>query len=342
MNCHLISAILCLINIALLSCVCGKAIQESLQSEELNKTQSKGYKWVSLKSGDILPENIVLIQHSGNRYVGRARHFDEILPAEITADGSAFISSCHKEIQKDQFEILTTSDGCEWKSYNSYGDLEETILRVGNAWNGEPIYIAKAIKGKLLKIQKENMSLVEANASEGRRKKKLDVVNAILFLIKKFEKTFSGYTGKEENNKEQPDTESLEESNDADKAFLLSILPDFKNLDDDEKLEFRLHTLQFFKNIRNGNKQQLVEPHPQPYFGMQSPNHPMLSQYFLNYHSQQSMFPSGNIPSYAGNQHPLFTPTAQDQSYLFGRQEPIFCDSLSKPKHLDDYLLDLK
>lgn len=36
---------------------------------------------------------------------------------------------------------------------------------------------------------------------------------------------------------------------DADKAFLLSLLPDYKKLNDDEKIDFRLHTLQFFRNL---------------------------------------------------------------------------------------------
>ncbi|XP_055859326.1 uncharacterized protein LOC129921499 [Episyrphus balteatus] len=102
-----------------------------------------GYKWVALKTGDKLPENIVSIQRSKAKYVGRARHFDEVLPAEITANGSSFISSCHKEIAKDYFEILTTSDECEWKQYSNskYEEIDETVVRVGTAWNGEPIYI---------------------------------------------------------------------------------------------------------------------------------------------------------------------------------------------------------
>lgn len=37
---------------------------------------------------------------------------------------------------------------------------------------------------------------------------------------------------------------------DADKAFLLSLLPDYKKLNDDEKIDFRLHTLHFFRNLR--------------------------------------------------------------------------------------------
>lgn len=37
---------------------------------------------------------------------------------------------------------------------------------------------------------------------------------------------------------------------DADKAFLLSLLPDYKKLSGDEKIDFRLHTLQFFRNLR--------------------------------------------------------------------------------------------
>lgn len=40
---------------------------------------------------------------------------------------------------------------------------------------------------------------------------------------------------------------------DADKSFLLSLLPDYKKLNDDKKMDFRLLTLQFFKN-RQQNK----------------------------------------------------------------------------------------
>lgn len=37
---------------------------------------------------------------------------------------------------------------------------------------------------------------------------------------------------------------------DADKAFLMSLLPDYRKLNDDEKLDFKFTTLQFFRNIR--------------------------------------------------------------------------------------------
>ncbi|XP_055858249.1 uncharacterized protein LOC129920704 [Episyrphus balteatus] len=141
--CHFIYSIFCLINIRLLSGVCGKAIQEDLKSEELNKTHF-GYKWVPLKTGDKLPENIIFIPRSMDRYIGRARHFDEILPAEITSDGLGYISSCHIEIQKDQFEILTTTGGCKWNLYDFYEGFKDTILRVGTARNGEPIYIGRS------------------------------------------------------------------------------------------------------------------------------------------------------------------------------------------------------
>ncbi|KAG5871770.1 hypothetical protein JTB14_023454 [Gonioctena quinquepunctata] len=40
-------------------------------------------------------------------------------------------------------------------------------------------------------------------------------------------------------------------ADDSDKAFMLSILPDVKKLDDDEKLDFRYHVWQFFHDRRN-------------------------------------------------------------------------------------------
>lgn len=38
---------------------------------------------------------------------------------------------------------------------------------------------------------------------------------------------------------------------DPDTHFLLSLLPDYKKLNDTQKLEFRINTLQFFKNINS-------------------------------------------------------------------------------------------
>lgn len=102
-------------------------------------------KWVPLKFGDKLPHKNILVDISddylvSDAFVGRARHFDEILPAKIFANGTALISCCNKQIFKDHFEILTTLDGCEWKPYSDY-NIDETAIRVGTNWNKEPIYV---------------------------------------------------------------------------------------------------------------------------------------------------------------------------------------------------------
>lgn len=43
--------------------------------------------------------------------------------------------------------------------------------------------------------------------------------------------------------------ESHQESTDPDKSFLLSLLPDYKKLTYEQKIDFRIYALQFFKNI---------------------------------------------------------------------------------------------
>jgi len=51
--------------------------------------------------------------------------------------------------------------------------------------------------------------------------------------------------------------DSLNNENDIDpdKAFLLSVLPDYKNLDQAKKIDFRLYILNFFKN-QNSSTQE--------------------------------------------------------------------------------------
>ncbi|KAL5245989.1 hypothetical protein ACI65C_013397 [Semiaphis heraclei] len=44
-------------------------------------------------------------------------------------------------------------------------------------------------------------------------------------------------------------------NSDPDKAFLFSLLPDYKKLNCDQKMDFRLQTLQFFKNISTQTKE---------------------------------------------------------------------------------------
>ncbi|KAK4321119.1 hypothetical protein Pmani_008064 [Petrolisthes manimaculis] len=46
---------------------------------------------------------------------------------------------------------------------------------------------------------------------------------------------------------------SKQEEDDPDKLSLLSLLPHYKQLNDDEKIDFKLMTLQFFQDKRNGN-----------------------------------------------------------------------------------------
>ncbi|XP_055914756.1 uncharacterized protein LOC129947979 [Eupeodes corollae] len=99
------------------------------------------YRWITLQPGEKLPTNSVFVYESTTRYIGRARHFDEILPAEIYANGSAVISSCHKIKPKEKYEVLTLPEQCVWKSFSEIQNLDDTAVRIGTAWNGEPTYI---------------------------------------------------------------------------------------------------------------------------------------------------------------------------------------------------------
>ncbi|XP_076034828.1 uncharacterized protein LOC143021305 [Oratosquilla oratoria] len=67
-----------------------------------------------------------------------------------------------------------------------------------------------------------------------------------------------------------------QEDEDPDKAFLFSLLPYYKQLNADEKIDFRMLTLQFFQNTRRTKRAQGLQPgQPQyatvPYFSPQQP-----------------------------------------------------------------------
>lgn len=72
------------------------------------------------------------------------------------------------------------------------------------------------------------------------------------FLKRNSRKTSSGFhfkISREQHNRKQ--------RVDADKSFLLSLLSDLRKLNGDEKLDFRIHCLQFFRELRK-NKQPNV------------------------------------------------------------------------------------
>lgn len=84
---------------------------------------------------------------------------------------------------------------------------------------------------------------------------------------------------------------------DADRAFLLSLLPDYRQLNEDEKLDFRLQTLQFFRDVRNKRKQpymhqrpttshqQPITPYQQPTTSFQEPSTYQHPEYQLPFQS---------------------------------------------------------
>jgi len=51
--------------------------------------------------------------------------------------------------------------------------------------------------------------------------------------------------------------EHLKEDSDSDKNIVMSFLPYVKNLSDDEKLDFQVHTLQYLKNVIQKNNSPL-------------------------------------------------------------------------------------
>jgi len=67
------------------------------------------------------------------------------------------------------------------------------------------------------------------------------------------------------------------QNDDPDKHFLLSLLPDYKKLNDTQKLEFRINTLQFFKNVQLSTNNSAA--YSQPYFN-QNNVYPQYSSIF--------------------------------------------------------------
>ena len=100
---------------------------------------------------------------------------------------------------------------------------------------------------------------------------------------------------------------SSKQKKDPDKAFLISLLPDYNKLNEDEKIDFRLLTLQFFQSIRR-KKSQNLQPN-------QLPQVPYLS-------SQQSvMNPSFHFQKYPD---PLSTPDMQSPLHV---QTPLHMEA---------------
>lgn len=77
---------------------------------------------------------------------------------------------------------------------------------------------------------------------------------------------------------------------DADRAFLLSLLPDYRQLNADEKLDFRLQSLQFFRDVRNKRRQPRI--HQQPTTSYQHPEYPVPFQSHFAIHQPQQYFPA--------------------------------------------------
>lgn len=71
----------------------------------------------------------------------------------------------------------------------------------------------------------------------------------------------------------------FDQEDNGDKSFLLSLLPYLKKLNEEQKLDFRLHALQFFRDLRSENAQ--TTPSFQHSIFPQTQIH-----HFPNYHSE--------------------------------------------------------
>lgn len=58
--------------------------------------------------------------------------------------------------------------------------------------------------------------------------------------------------------------DNLREDSDSDKNIVMSFLPYIKKLNDNEKLDFQVHTLQYLKNVIQKQNSPLQYPQNQP------------------------------------------------------------------------------
>ncbi|XP_055841966.1 uncharacterized protein LOC129909044 [Episyrphus balteatus] len=113
-----------------------------------------GLKWIPIEQDRelVLPDNIILIDDSERKWVGRTNvsDTDEIYPGEIHSNGEVHykpyrFSQLHI---KSYSEILTTSpsDNCQWKPYyyrNHYSDIDHNAVRAGVDSDGDPIFVGR-------------------------------------------------------------------------------------------------------------------------------------------------------------------------------------------------------
>lgn len=105
-----------------------------------------GYKWVSLRDGEDLPDNTVLLNPDSRTYVGRVFKFNVILPVEIVNSSYAIgfgLKTGKYVISENKLEILTSTEDCEWNEIDDLSDVPENVVRAGQAWNREPIYLGR-------------------------------------------------------------------------------------------------------------------------------------------------------------------------------------------------------
>ncbi|XP_076034496.1 uncharacterized protein LOC143021098 [Oratosquilla oratoria] len=137
------------------------------------------------------------------------------------------------------------------------------------------IYTLKDMKEKWRNIRDRFVKYLNQGKSgePATKKKKYVYAEALCFLLPTIERRKP--TGNEELLKRLTENPKQEDE-DPDKAFLFSLLPYYKQLNADEKIDFRMLTLQFFQNTRRTKRAQGLQPgQPQyaaaPYFSPQQP-----------------------------------------------------------------------
>lgn len=108
---------------------------------------SYGFKWVVAKAGSELPENVKRLTPSRDIYVGRATIYNTIQPVEVFNTSYARVFNTYTETydRVEKFKIFTATEECDWVYFGlDFLKVPQNVVRVGRAWNAEPIYLGSS------------------------------------------------------------------------------------------------------------------------------------------------------------------------------------------------------